>query len=289
MAISASMVKELRERTGLGMMECKSALTEAGGDIELAIENLRKSGQAKAAKKAGRVASEGAVLARIADGMGVLLEINSETDFVARDANFLQFADRVVSRALELRVVQVEDLLNVSIEKIGGVTIEEARQALILKIGENIQVRRITGVEAPVLGAYVHNGNIGVLVGLVGGSEELARDIAMHIAASNPMVVSSQDVPAAVLQKEREIYLAQVQDSGKPKEIMEKMVEGRVRKFLGEVSLIEQPFVKNPDIKVADLLKTAGATVQQFVRFEVGEGIEKETVDFAKEVMAQIK
>ncbi len=288
MTVTASMVKELRERTGLGMMECKHALTEAGGDIELAIENMRKSGQAKAAKKAGRVAAEGAVLARISDGSGLLIEINSETDFVARDANFLQFADKVVTRALELKVNQVEDLLNVSIEKIGGMTIEEARQALILKIGENIQVRRISSVNAPVLGSYVHNGSIGVLVGLVGGSEELARDLAMHIAANSPMVVNPTDVPEVVRNKEREIFLAQVQDSGKPKEIMEKMVEGRMRKFLSEVSLVDQPFVKNPDIKVSDLLKNAGAVVQQFIRFEVGEGIEKETIDFAKEVMAQV-
>lgn len=283
-AISAALVKELRERTGLPMMECKKALQEAAGDIDAAIENLRKSGGMKAAKKAGRTAADGVVAARVAEdgSCGVLVEVNSETDFVARDENFLGFVGEVADRVFAERSEDVGALM--------AGDLESAREALVQKIGENISVRRSRVLEAPVIGEYVHSNNrIGVLVGLSGGSAELARDIAMHVAAVNPQVAKPEQMPAEVVAKEREIYAAQARESGKPEEIIEKMISGRVNKFLAESSLVEQPFVKDPDVKVGGLLKQAGADILGFVRFEVGEGIEVEATDFAAEVAAQVR
>lgn len=283
--MSAALVKELRERTGLGLLECKKALAEAGGDIDAAIEALRKSSGMKAAKKAGRTAADGVVaIQTAADGsFGAMVEVNSETDFVARDENFLGFVSAVVGKAFEGQISDVEALA-------GGET-EDARQALVQKIGENISVRRVVNHRASdgVIGGYVHGNNrIAVLVALKGGSEELARDVAMHVAAVNPQVVSPADMPEEQVAKEREIYAAQAQDSGKPPEIVEKMIDGRIRKFLSENSLTEQAFVKDPDTTVGKLVAAAGAEVVGFTRFEVGEGIEVEKVDFAAEVAAQL-
>ena len=283
--MSAALVKELRERTGLGLLECKKALAEADGDIEAAIEALRKSSGMKAAKKAGRTAADGVVAIQTAadGGFGAMVEVNSETDFVARDENFLGFVNSVVSKAFDERLDDVAALA-------GGET-EDARQALVQKIGENISVRRVVTYQAAegVIGGYVHGNNrIAVLVSLKGGSEDLARDVAMHVAAVNPQVVSPDDMPEEQVAKEREIYVAQAQDSGKPPEIIEKMVDGRVRKFLSENSLTEQAFVKDPDTTVGKLVAGAGAEVLGFTRFEVGEGIEVEKVDFAAEVAAQL-
>ena len=281
-AISASMVKELRERTGLGMMECKKALVEADGNLELAIENLRKSSGMKAAKKAGRVAADGVVRVAVNGSQGTLLEVNSETDFVARDDNFSAFADNVIAKASLAASTDVGTLMEGELE--------DARSALVQKIGENITVRRIEKISASVVGVYVHsNEKIGVMIGLDGGSQELAKDIAMHVAASNPMVVNPDDVDPGVIEKEKEIFAAQAESSGKPAEIIEKMVAGRIRKFLAEISLVEQPFVKDPDQTVGQLVEAAGARVTGMVRFEVGEGIEKDEVDFAEEVMAQAR
>ena len=285
--ITASMVKELRERTGLGMMDCKKALSEADGDMEKAIADLRKASGLKAAKKASRVAAEGVVLTKIADegNYGVVIEVNSETDFVARDENFLGFADQVLQASFSDKEADAATLL--------ASGIEDARQALVQKIGENINLRRIErlsieGDAAGVVESYIHNNKIGVLIALRGGDAALARDIAMHIAAVNPMVIRAEDVPEDVLAKESEIYSAQAQESGKPEEIVKKMIEGRLRKFVAEISLMEQAFVKDPDTKVGKLLQEADAEVAQFVRFEVGEGIEKEEDDFAAEVAAQL-
>ena len=283
--MSAALVKELRERTGLGLLECKKALAEAGGDIDAAIEALRKSSGMKAAKKAGRTAADGVVaIQTAADGsFGAMVEVNSETDFVARDENFLGFVSAVVGKAFEGQISDVEALA-------GGET-EDARQALVQKIGENISVRRVVNHRASegVVGGYVHGNNrIAVLVALKGGSEELARDVALHVAAVNPQVVSPADMPEEQVAKEREIYAAQAQDSGKPPEIVEKMIDGRIRKFLSENSLTEQAFVKDPDTTVGKLVAAAGAEVVGFTRFEVGEGIEVEKVDFAAEVAAQL-
>lgn len=285
-AISASQVKELRERTGLGMMECKKALTEAGGDIDVAIENLRKSSGLKAAKKAGRTAAEGTVVTRVAEdgSYGVMVEINSETDFVARDDNFKAFADKIAdaffaAKSEDVAAVMAGDL-------------ETAREQLVQKIGENIGVRRcvvVNAVEGGLVGEYVHGGRIGVLTVLTGGNAEVAKDIAMHVAAINPLVARPEDMPQAQLDQEKDIILAQPDMAGKPAEIAEKMVQGRLKKYLAEVSLTEQPFVKNPDQTVAQFAKAAGGEVVGFTRFEVGEGIEKEEVDFAKEVMEQAK
>ena len=281
-AISASMVKELRERTGLGMMECKKALVEADGNLELAIENLRKSSGMKAAKKAGRVAADGVVRVAVNGSQGTLLEVNSETDFVARDDNFSAFADKVIAKASLAASTDVGTLMEGELE--------DARSALVQKIGENITVRRIEKISASVVGVYVHsNEKIGVMIGLDGGSHELAKDIAMHVAASNPMVVNPDDVDSGVIEKEKEIFAAQAESSGKPAEIIEKMVGGRIRKFLAEISLVEQPFVKDPDQTVGQLVEAAGARVTGMVRFEVGEGIEKDEIDFAEEVMAQAR
>ncbi|MDC1116437.1 translation elongation factor Ts [Luminiphilus sp.] len=283
--MSAAQVKELRERTGLGLLECKKALAEASGDIEAAIETLRKSSGMKAAKKAGRTAAEGIVAIQSApDGsLAAMVEVNSETDFVARDENFLNFVQTVVAKAFEQRSNDVALL--------AGGDIEEARQALVQKIGENISVRRVVAHEASagVVGGYVHGNNrIAVVVSLKGGSAELAKDVAMHIAAVNPQVVSPDQMAEDVVAKEREIYAAQAQESGKPPEIVEKMIDGRIRKFLSENSLTEQAFVKDPDTTVGKLVSAAGAEIIGFSRFEVGEGIEVEKVDFAAEVAAQL-
>lgn len=289
MSITASMVKELRERTGAGMMECKKALVETNGDIDAAIEQLRKSGLAKADKKAGRVAAEGAVIAAGNDNNAVLVEINCETDFVAKDDNFLGFANRVAELALENGNDDVQALNDATYAD--GETVEARRQQLVAKLGENIQVRRIAHmtIEGGVIGHYIHGGRIGVLVGLIGGDEALARDIAMHVAALNPQYVDENAVPADVLEREKDILKAQAEDSGKPAEIIEKMITGRLRKHLAEITLVGQPFVKDGDVSVGKLLATAGAEVVGMVRLEVGEGIEKEESDFAAEVMEQAR
>jgi elongation factor Ts len=284
--MSAALVKELRERTGLGLLECKRALAACGDDVEAAIEELRKSSGMKAAKKAGRTAADGVVAARVADdgSYAVVAEINSETDFVARDAGFLAFVDKVLEAAFTTRQSDVAALM--------AGDLELAREALVQKIGENISVRRIDVLSADsgVVAAYVHGNNrIAVLVALTGGDSDLAKDVAMHVAAVNPQVVSPADMPEAVIAKEKEIYTAQAADSGKPPEIVEKMIGGRIRKFLAENSLLEQAFVKDPDVTVGKLVSGAGAGVASFVRFEVGEGIVVEKVDFADEVAAQLK
>ncbi len=287
--INASMVKELRERTGLGMMDCKKALSDADGDMNKAIEDLRKASGLKAAKKASRVASEGIVMTKIAEdgNYGVVIEVNSETDFVARDNNFLAFSTSVLNAAFDDNNADVDSLL--------GAGLENLRQELVQKIGENVSVRRVERLKFDnanqgIVESYVHSNNrIAVLISLHGGDEALARDIAMHIAAVNPMVVRPEDVPEEILAKESEIYSAQARESGKPEEIIEKMISGRLRKFVAEVSLLEQQFVKDPDSKISDLLNEVGADIVKFVRYEVGEGIEKEDEDFAAEVAAQLK
>lgn len=283
-AISASMVKELRERTGLGMLECKTALRDADGDIELAIENLRKSSGMKAAKKAGRVAADGAVVTKVAaDGSyGIVLEVNSETDFVARDEGFKAFAELVVNRAFETKETDIAVLM--------AGELEATREALVQKIGENISVRRAAILEAPaggLVGEYVHGGRIGVLTALTGGNAEVAKDVAMHVAAANPRVARPEDMPAEELQKEKEIIMAQPDMEGKPQEIKEKMAVGRVKKFLAENSLVEQAFIKDPSATVGAFVKANGGEVQTFIRFEVGEGIEVVKEDFAEEVRKQ--
>ena len=288
MAITASMVKELRERTGAGMMECKKALTEAGGDIETAIENMRKSGQAKAAKKAGRTAADGVIVIAQDGAKAVMVEVNCETDFVAKDENFRSFSDAVAGRVLNSDVADIEALMALPLHEGEDTTIEEARQALVSKIGENMTVRRFVRMDAKgAIASYLHGVRIGVLIDVSGGDEALGRDLAMHIAASNPVCVEESQVPADMLAKEREITEAQARDSGKPDNIIEKMIEGRMRKYLGEITLVGQPFVKDPDTRVGKLLQTQGASVNGFTRFEVGEGIEKKVEDFRDEVMAQ--
>lgn len=291
MTISAAMVMQLRGRTGAGMMECKKFLTAAEGDIEKAIDDMRKAGQAKADKKSDRVAAEGMVaVARSADGRkAVMVEINSETDFAARDTNFTGFAQQVADTAL---ACGTEDVAVLSETIIHGtdVSVEQARQALVAKIGENIQVRRIQQVNCEgVVGHYLHGSKIGVLVAINSTDETLAKDIAMHVAASKPIVISRDEVSADLIAKEREIFTAQAKESGKPQEIIEKMIDGRINKFVDEVSLMGQPFVKNPDIKIAQLLKEKNAAVVSFKCFVVGEGIEKKESNFAEEVMAQVR
>lgn len=292
MSITAAMVKELRERTGSGMMECKKALVETNGDMEAAIENMRKSGQAKADKKAGRVAAEGCVIsAPSADGKRVaLVEVNSETDFVAKADDFIAFANQVGQTIVNNDVVDVEALNALTLEG-DSVTVDEKRRGIISKLGENINVRRFATVatEAGVIGSYLHGSRIGVLVELEGGDEELARDIAMHVAAIKPMCVSEDQVPADVIEKEKEIFKSQAAESGKPAEIVEKMIVGKINKYLKEVTLLGQPFVKDGDVTVGKLLQQKGANVLSFVRLEVGEGIEKKEEDFAAEVMAQVR
>jgi elongation factor Ts len=288
MSISAAMVKELRERTGAGMMECKKALSETAGDMEAAIELMRKSGQAKADKKAGRTAAEGIVVIATEGKRGIILEVNCETDFVAKDAQFQAFAEQVAQTILANDVRNVAAIADLEIAQ--GKSVESERQALIARIGENIQVRRFESMTADgEFGSYRHGNRIGVLVDMVGGNEDLVKDVAMHVAASRPMCVNEDQVPADALAKEREIYSAQAEASGKPANIIEKMVDGRIRKYLGEVTLLGQPFVKDPDTTVGKLLKGADASVSRFVRYEVGEGIEKKSENFADEVMAQVR
>ena len=289
MAITAAMVKELRERTGSGMMECKKALVEANGDIEAAIETMRKSGQAKAAKKAGRIAAEGLVAVKFnaAGDLAAMVEVNCETDFVAKDENFTSFVDAVAERVLASDAADVEALLELPLHDGEETTVNTAREALIAKLGENMTVRRFTRVPGNPLSAYRHGARIGVVVALEGGDEELAKDIAMHIAASHPVCISEEQVPAELLEKEKEIFKAQALESGKPENIVEKMIEGRMRKYLEEITLVGQKFVKDPDQTVGKLLKSKGTQVKSFTRFEVGEGIEKKQEDFAAEVRAQ--
>ena len=289
MSISASMVKELRDRTGAGMMECKKALVESGGDMDGAVELLRTSGQAKADKKSGRVAADGRVVITTDGQKASMVEINSETDFVAKDDNFVAFAEAVATCVLATEVADVEGL---AAEKLAdGRRVEEARTELVTKVGENISVRRFARIESEdgQLGSYAHGARIGAVVSLQGGSSELARDIAMHVAATNPVCVDDTGVPADTLERERRIFSEQAAESGKPPEIVEKMVTGRIAKFLKEITLVGQPFVKDPDVSVAELLKGADATVTSFVRFEVGEGIEKKEENFAEEVARQIE
>jgi elongation factor Ts len=290
MNITADSVKQLRERTGAGMMECKKALVEANGDLEAAAEIMRKSGLAKADKKAARVAAEGRIVyAGNADGQsGVLVEVNCETDFVAREADFTAFCEDVAAVALSSGADTVEAVL--AHPGSDGTVLEERRRALIAKIGENITVRRMERITtAGVLGSYLHGMRIGAVVAIEGGDVALARDLAMHVAAINPQFVDSTSVPAEHLAKEREILIAQAAGEGKPAAIAEKMVEGRIRKFLAEITLVGQPFVKDPDTSVEQLLKQAGASVKSFVRLEVGAGIEKKQENFADEVMATVK
>lgn len=291
MSVSAAQVKELRERTGAGMMECKKALQATAGDISLAIEELRKSGQAKADKKAGRIAAEGVVIIHTAsDGkFSVMLEVNSETDFVARDQNFLAFANAVADTALTARIQDVAILAETTL--LGQtVKVEEARQALVAKVGENIHIRRVALIDSSYpIATYLHGGRIGVLVALDSDQPELARDIAMHIAASKPLVVSPDEVPADRVAKEKDIFVAQAANSGKSPDIIQKMVSGRIKKYLDEVSLLGQPFVKDPNITVGNLINKHRAKVVSFIRFEVGEGIEKEKEDFVEAVMSQVQ
>lgn len=286
MQVTPALVKELRERTGAGMMDCKKALVESAGDIEAAADSLRKAGQAKADKKASRVAAEGQIVV-VSDESAArhaIAEVNSETDFAANDANFRQFAELVGRVAVGGQAASVEALMQLDA---GGRSLEEARQALVAKIGENIAVRRFDVLAgAGTVGSYVHMNRIGVLVELAGGTTDLAKDLAMQVAATSPRYVSIDDVPAEDLAKEREIFSAQAVQEGKPPEIAAKMVEGRLRKHFDEVTLVGQPFVKDPDQRVKDLLKKNGATVNWFVRYEVGEGIDKKRADFGEEVAA---
>lgn len=281
--ITAAMVKELRERTGLGMMECKKALTAAGGDIEKAIDDMRAAGAIKAAKKAGNIAAEGSIAVKIAadNKAAVIIEVNSQTDFLALQDDFKGFVAESLEKAFNEKLTDAAPLVEAR---------EEARLALVAKTGENVNIRRLTRVEGDVVGAYLHGHRIGVVVNLKGGNPELAKDIAMHVAASNPQFLSASEVSEEAIAKEKEIFLALNADkiAGKPENIVENMVKGRISKFLAEASLAEQPFVKNPEVKVGDLAKQAGAEIVSFVRYEVGEGIEKAEVDFAAEVAAQV-
>ena len=293
MAITASLVKELRERTGAGMMECKKALVETNGDIEAAIEQMRKSGQAKAAKKAGRTAAEGMIVISFNEDntQAAMVEVNCETDFVAKDDNFTSFASAVAERVLEGGANDVDTLMQQPLHDGEDTTVNQAREALISKLGENMNVRRFARLQADQgkLGSYRHGVRIGVVIEVTDSDEELVKDLAMHIAATNPVCVSAEQMPQELLAKEREIFIAQAKESGKPDNIIEKMVEGRMKKFLAENTLLGQAFVKDPETTVEKLLKGQGAGVVQFQRFEVGEGIEKKKENFAEEVMAQAK
>lgn len=292
MSVTAAMVKELRERTGSGMMECKKALVETGGDLEVAIENMRKSGMAKADKKAGRIAAEGLIaIATSGDASTTsIVEINSETDFVSKGDDFLDFTAAVANTVVNNDVVDV-DALNSTQVTAEAVTVDEKRRQLISKVGENINVRRFETIKTngTIVGAYMHGIRIGVLVEMEGGDVALAKDIAMHIAAIKPMCISEAEVPATEIEKEKEIFKSQAADSGKPAEIVEKMIVGKIKKFLKGITLLGQPFVKDGDVTVEQLLKSNNAKVVSFVRFEVGEGIEKKEDDFAAEVMAQAR
>ena len=292
MQISASMVKELRDRTGAGMMDCKKALQETAGDIEAAIGVMRKSGIAKAAKKAGRIAAEGTIVVKSdqAGNQAMILEVNCETDFVAKDENFQSFSNQLADTLLEQPGATADSAGESPLNNKGTQTVEAARQELVTKLGENISIRRFARLNKTAggtLGIYVHGIRIGVIVDLSADNPGLAKDLAMHIAASNPLCVNEEDVAPQVLENERQILLAQARQSGKPDEIIEKMVSGRMKKFLRENTLAGQTFVKDPDISVAALLKANNASVNGFIRYEVGEGIEKKADNFAAEVMQQ--
>ena len=290
MAITAALVKEVRERTGAGMMECKKALVESDGNIDAAIEALRIQGQAKADKKAGRVAAEGLVSVKIdrQSAAGAIVEVNCETDFVSKKDEFKDFVDELANLVLQGEPRDVEAL---STMQVGGRSVEETRRELIAGIGENITIRRFARIESSAgsIGEYVHNGRIGVIVSMTGGDEQVGRDLAMHISWSKPLCLSEAEVPEAELAKEKSILVAQAAESGKPPEIVEKMVAGRIKKYLKEITLLGQPFVKDPDQSVEKFLAGAGATAHEYVRFEVGDGIEKKTDNFAEEVMAQVR
>ena len=287
MEITASLVKELRERTGAGMMDCKAALKDANGDIESAIEIMRKSGAAKAAKKAGRIAAEGIISIKQKENNIVMIEVNCETDFVAKDDNFLSFSEAIVDVIMEHDINDIDNLLKLNFE---NQTIEEATQQLVTKIGEKVTIRRFEKCSIKnQVGIYLHGTRIGVVVEIEGGDQELAKDIAMHIAASKPLYINEDNVSKEVLDKEREIYAAQAKESGKPEEIIKKMVDGRIKKYIKEITLLGQAFVKDPDQSIEGILKSAEANVLSFIRYEVGEGIEKRSDNFAEEVMSQAK
>ena len=288
MSISASMVKELRDRTGAGMMECKKALQESNGNIDSAIELLRTTGQAKAEKKAKRVAAEGKIVIKNNLANAVIVEINSETDFAANDSNFTDFANSIADALLQNEISDINSLNDLKL--FDDVSIEEARTNLISKIGENISIRRFDKIHQAVnIGEYSHGSRIGVIVSLDKSDPDLAKDIAMHIAASNPICLDKEDIPKDLVSREKRIFLEQASSSGKPPEIIEKMVEGRMKKFFKEITLLGQSFIKDPDISIRDLLDKSEAKVQSFIRYEVGEGIEKKEENFADEVMKQIK
>ena len=288
MSISASMVKELRERTGAGMMECKKALQESNGNIDSAIELLRTSGQAKAEKKAKRVAAEGKIVIKNNLENAVIVEINSETDFAANDSNFTDFANSIADVLLQNEISDINSLNDLKLSD--DVSVEEARTNLISKIGENISIRRFDKIHQAInIGEYSHGSRIGVIVSLDKSEPDLAKDIAMHIAASNPVCLDEEDVPEDLVSREKRIFLEQASSSGKPPEIIEKMVDGRMKKFFKEITLLGQSFIKDPDISIRDLLGQSEAKVQSFIRYEVGEGIEKKEENFADEVMKQIK
>ncbi len=291
MQISAALVKELRGRTGAGMMECKKALVAAEGDVEKALDTMRRDGQAKADKKASRIAAEGLVAFAVDGARAAIAEVNCETDFVAKENEFQDFLQAVTGRVLAKSPADVSALAEVSMDDDGGPTVEERRRELVAKIGENISVRRFATLESSdgTLGSYLHGGRIGVLVELDGGSEDIARDIAMHVAASRPLCVSEAEVPADEVAREKAILVGQAADSGKPEAIIEKMVAGRMKKYFAEITLLGQAFVKDPDLSVEKYLKQNGCTVRRFVRFEVGEGMEKRSENFAEEVKAQVQ
>ncbi len=292
MAISADQVKDLRARTGAGMMECKKALQEAEGDIEAAIDVMRRRGLAKADKKAGRVAAEGVIVASVADDaqQGVVVEVNAETDFVAGSDDFLGFARRIADLVLEHHPDDVDTLMGLPYQSEGGDDVETAQKELIARIGENVQIRRFERYATNgAVATYLHGSRIGVMIDVEGGDATLARDLAMHVAASEPMCVSKDEVDSETLERERKVLVEQAQDSGKPDEIIQKMVEGRLNKWLAEVTLLGQPFVKDPDQTVEELLQSKGARVNRFTRFAVGEGKEKKEENFAEEVAAQVK
>jgi|TARA_B110000467_G_scaffold98650_1_gene89214 elongation factor Ts len=288
MSITASLVKELRDRTGAGMMECKKSLVEVDGDIDAAIDLLRTSGQAKAEKKASRVAADGRIVIESNASKAVILEINSETDFVAKDENFINFSDSIASLILSESIKDIEQLSNSMLSD--NQKVEEARTELVTKVGEKISLRRFDNISnSENLGCYSHGSRIGTIVNLSGGDKELAKDIAMHIAASNPICIDESGIPSDLIEREKNIYNEQAQSSGKPPEIIEKMIQGKMLKFMKEVTLLGQSFVKDPDISIAKLLKNSNAVVTNFIRYEVGEGIEKKEENFADEVMKQIK
>lgn len=290
MQVTAAMVKDLRERSGAAMMECKKALVETDGDIDAAFDHMRKSGAAKAAKKAGRIAADGAIVVQVSGSRAAIVEVNSETDFVAKDENFVLFSNNVAETILQRNPANPEALAHEQLVN-GSDTVEVCRQQLVTKVGENISIRRFEIVEARggELVKYLHGNRIGVLINLQGGNSELAKDLAMHIAASNPNCVAEEDVPVELIEKEKEVQIAQAEQSGKPPEIAQKMVAGRIKKFIAEITLTGQPFVKDPDKSVGKLLTERNAVVNTFIRYEVGSGIEKKEENFAEEVMAQAR